>query len=147
MMRAGCRRGQTGPDIEAGRLRSGTSIKRLILLCLLVLCAVLLSACEEIDSRVVGSWVADPPDENDLVLGQDPRCGDIVKVVYRVGNDGDLAILYSYSGSEETNCYDMGPITVDQDRITLGGQGTFTVDGNTLTVRYDDGTVRTWTRE
>ena len=124
------------------------TMKRLTLIWVMILCLVFLySSCAEIDSCLVCSWVADETSEYDLKLGHDSRYGDITKVIYRISRDGDLAIEFSYFASDKISCYDVGPIKVDGNRISLNGQGTFTVDGNVLTIHYDDGTVRTFSRK
>ena len=121
-------------------------MKRLMLVWVMILITVYLSSCAGINSNLVGSWIVDTPDEYDLSLGKNPRYGDIAQVVYRISRYGDLAIEYTYSSSDETDCFDTGPVKIDKNRIKLGGEGTYTIDGNTLTIYYDDGTVRTFTR-
>ena len=121
-------------------------MKRMMLVWVMILITVFLSSCAGVNSNLVGSWIVDTPDEYDLSLGKNPRYGDIAQVVYRISRYGDLAIVYTYSSSEETDCFDIGPVTIDKNRIKLGGEGTYTIDGNTLTIYYDDGTVRTFTR-
>ena len=123
------------------------TMKRLMLVWVMIMIVVLLSSCAGINSNLVGSWIVDAPDEYDLSLGKDQRYGDITQVTYRISRDGDLAIEYTYSSSEEIQCFDTGPITIDKDRIDLFGEkGTYTLDGNILTINFDDGTVRTFTR-
>lgn len=122
-------------------------MKRLMLVWVMILITVFLSSCAGINSNLVGSWVADETSEYDLKLGHDSRYGDITKVIYRISRDGDLAIEFFYFASDKISCYDVGPIKVDGNRISLNGQGTFTVDGNVLTIHYDDGIVRTFSRK
>ena len=117
------------------------------LIVLLIGLSILLYSCDTIDSSLVGTWTADAPDEQELRLGHDPRYGSVEAVKYRISRDGALAIEFSYSASSETQCFDTGFVTVKGNRIHLNGQGTYTVDGSTLTICYDDGTERTFTRE
>ena len=121
-------------------------MRRLMLVWVMIMIVVLLSSCAGINSNLVGSWIVDAPDEYDLSLGKDQRYGDITQVTYRISRDGDLAIEYTYSSSEEIHCFDTGPITIDKNRINLGGKGTYILDRNILTICYDDGTIRTFTR-
>ena len=98
-----------------------------------------------------GSWKVDIPDENDLRLGAASNKGEIKRVIYNLSrpdwfSEGNLAIVYEFSGTSDLNCYDVGYYSVKGNRINLMGTGCYTIEDDVLTICYDDGTVRTFTR-
>lgn len=129
--------------------------KSRILLLLLALCilSVLLLLGNPVDKTGLGgSWNVDIPSEDDLRLGAGSNKGEIKSVTYRLTrpdwfNQGDLAIVYEFSDTSEQVCYDVGYYSLKGNHIDLMGTGTYTIIDDVLTICYDDGTVRTFTRE
>ena len=129
----------------------GIHVKRSVLIIMIVLSVLLLSSCAGDKTGLGGSWKVDIPDEDDLRLGAASNMGEIKSVIYNLSrpdwfNEGSLAIVYEFSDTSEQDCYDVGYYTVKGNRIDLMGTGYYTIDNDVLTICYDDGTVRTFTR-
>ena len=130
-------------------------LKSRILPLLLALCilSVLLLLSNPVDKTGLGgSWKVDIPSEDDLRLGAVSKKGEIKSVTYKLTrpdwfNQGDLAIVYTFSGTSEQACYDVGYYSLKGNHIDLIGTGTYSIVDDVLTICYDDGTVRTFTRE
>ena len=124
-------------------------MKRSVLIIMIILSVLLLNSCAGDKTGLGGSWKVDIPDESDLRLGANK--GEIKRVIYHLSspdwfNQGDLAIEYEYSDTSDTDWYDVTYYTVKGNHIDLMGTGYYTIDNDLLTICYDDGTVRTFTR-
>ena len=122
------------------------TVKRQMLVCIMiVLSALLLSSCTGDQTGLAGSWKADNPSEYDL-QGKD----ELRSVTYHLSrpwfNEGNLAIEYEYTDTTKRQWDDVGFYSVNGDRIDLFGPGSYTIADGVLTISYDDGTVRTFTR-
>ena len=116
-----------------------------------VLFVLLLFSVPNDKTGLGGDWKVYIPDEYDLRLGSLSNRGEIRSVIYRLArpdwfNEGNLAILYEFSGTSETDCYDVGFYSVKRNRINLMGAGCYTIVDDVLTICYDDGAVKTFTR-
>ena len=134
-------------DIERG----GIDVQHSVLIIMIILSVLLLSSCAGDKTGLGGSWKVDIPDDNDLRLGADSNKGEIKRVIYNLSGpdwfgEGDLAIVYEFSCTSERDWYDVGYYSVKGNRINLMGTGTYTIVDDVLTICYDDGTVRTFTR-
>jgi hypothetical protein len=126
-------------------------MKRSVLIIMIILSVFMLSGCTGDKTGLTGSWKVDTPDEYDLRLGANSKNGEIISVVYDLSspdwfNEGSLAILYEFSDTSKRDCYDVGYYSVKGNRIDLMGTGSYTINDDVLTICYDDGTVRTFTR-
>ena len=126
-------------------------MKRSVLIIMIILSVLLLSSCTGDKTGLGGSWKVDIPDENDLRLGAASNKGEIKRVIYNLSrpdwfSEGNLAIVYEFSGTSDLDCYDVGYYSVKGNRINLMGTGCYTIENNVLTISYDNGTVRTFTR-
>lgn len=126
-------------------------MKRSVLIIMTILAVFLLSGCTGDQTGLTGSWKADLPCEQDLRLGAASNKGEVRSVIYHLSRPdwfrkGDLAVSYEFSGTSERDWYDVGFYSVRGNRIDLMGAGTYTIVDSVLTIRYDDGTVRTFTK-
>ena len=146
------------PFDYSGTVGEGTMNKKqksrilLLLLALCILSVLLLFSCAGNKTGLGGNWNVDIPSEDDLRLGAVSKKGEIKSVTYHLSrpdwfNQGDLAIVYKFSDTSEQDWYDVGYYSLKGNRIDLMGAGTYTIVDDVLTICYDDGTVRTFTRE
>ena len=129
----------------------GIDVKRSGLIIVIILSVLLLSSCASDKTGLGGNWKVDFPDENDLRLGAASNKGEIKRIIYHLSrpdwfSEGDLAIVYEFSGTSERDWYDVGYYSVKGNHINLMGTGSYIIEDGVLTICYDDGTVRTFTR-
>ena len=108
-------------------------MKRSGLIIVIILSVLLLSSCASDKTGLGGSWQVDFPDENDLRLGAASNKGEIKRVIYHLSrpdwfSEGDLAIVYEFSGTSEWDWYDIGYYSVKGNRINLMGTGCYTIE-------------------